>query len=416
MITPPLEKRYKPLPKDMYKKGEFIHYECQDPSAILDDDSGRNFFSLLCDGDDTLGIYDAAYNLTEIVEESNETSTAVTEVSESFTPINSSFEFPKCREICNNFYVGRVDFKAVNESVEVRAGDIAEFTCNEGYFIDGTDHFNRTIISQCRDDGTFTPTISKCTPIPCTDEDITFVTPLNGIFMTDAEDEISFGESITFECTDEDKVPNEIGVPELEVRCLLGGHFEVPQWPQEPGCVYTCSNFPNVPKMKKVSNEPVLVGRAIEYICRNSKKVPNTGERFYINCTEAGEGTFEGELENFPGDDWPECEIGCVDFPLIENFKPVDRMFKLPNDTTIYECAKSGLIPHTNESLVLQCLENGTFIPMSEAPKCVRPDTCRQPEFPTHPQYIVAFEEKVSYNFDDWIKVYTIPNQHAANT
>ena len=55
MITPPLDKRYKPLPKDMYKKGEFLHYECQDPSAILDDDSGRNFFSLLCAGEDTLG-------------------------------------------------------------------------------------------------------------------------------------------------------------------------------------------------------------------------------------------------------------------------------------------------------------------------------------------------------------------------
>ena len=169
--------------------------------------------------------------------------------------------------------------------------------------------------------------------------------------------------------------------------------------------MYTCNNFPNVPKMKKVSNEPVLVGRAIEYICKNGKKVPDTGERFFINCTEEGEGTFEGELDNFPGDDWPECVIGCVDFPAIENFKPVDRMFKLPNDTTIYECAKSGLIPHTNQSLVLKCLENGTFIPTTEAPKCVRPDTCRQPDFPTHPDYVVANEEKVSYNYDDKIEM-----------
>ena len=97
-----------------------------------------------------------------------------------------------------------------------------------------------------------------------------------------------------------------MGLPEIEVRCLLGGTFEVPEWPEDPGCVYTCNNFPNVPKMKKVSNEPVLVGRALEYICKNSKKVPDTGERFFINCTEEGEGTFEGELDNFPGDDWPD--------------------------------------------------------------------------------------------------------------
>ena len=63
------------------------------------------------------------------------------------------------------------------------------------------------------------------------DEDITEITPLTGIFMTDSEEETAFGETITFECTDEDKVPNEVGLAEIEVRCLLGGSFEVPQWP-----------------------------------------------------------------------------------------------------------------------------------------------------------------------------------------
>ncbi len=134
--------------------------------------------------------------------------------------------------------------------------------------------------------------------------------------------------------------------------------------------------------MKKVSNKPVLAGRAVEYVCRNEKKVPHTGERFFINCTSIGK--FEGELENFPSDDWPECVIGCVDFPEIETFKPVERMFKLPNDTIEYECANEGLIPHNGTNLVLECLENGTFVPTSAIPKCVRPDTLRLPDFPTH--------------------------------
>lgn len=155
--------------------------------------------------------------------------------------------------------------------------------------------------------------------------------------------------------------------------------------------------------MKQVSKTPVLAGHAIEYICRNDKKVPHTGERFFINCTDIGK--FEGELENFPGDDWPDCVIGCVDFPTIENFKVIDDMFKLPNDTTEYDCAKTGLIPHTGENLVMSCLENGTFVNTTTIPKCVRPDTCRQPIFPTHPDYVLANEEKVAYNQGEDIEV-----------
>ena len=39
-------------------ENEFIYYECADSNSILDDDSGRNFFPLLCKGDDILGIFD----------------------------------------------------------------------------------------------------------------------------------------------------------------------------------------------------------------------------------------------------------------------------------------------------------------------------------------------------------------------
>ena len=107
----------------------------------------------------------------------------------------------------------------------------------------------------------------------------------------------------------------------------------------------------------------------------------------------------------FPGDDWPECVIGCVDFPAIENFKSTDRMFKLPNDTVMYDCAKTGLIPHTGENLNLLCLENGTFVPTTDIPKCVRSDTCRQPDFPTHINYDLYNDDKVAYNHDEYIQV-----------
>ena len=64
--VPDPSKRYKPLvAQSVFKKGQFIHYECAEPSAILDDHSGRNYFSLFCDGEDSLGVYSPAYNLTQ---------------------------------------------------------------------------------------------------------------------------------------------------------------------------------------------------------------------------------------------------------------------------------------------------------------------------------------------------------------
>lgn len=177
----------------------------------------------------------------------------------------------------------------------------------------------------------------------------------------------------------------------------------MPDWPDDPGCVYTCNNFPNVPQMKKVSSLPVLAGRRIEYVCKKSFKIPNTGDRFFINCTDSGK--FDGELLNFPGDDWPSCVIGCVEFPDIDNFKPSSREYKLPNDTTEYVCSKAGLVPHTGQNLILNCLENGTFVPTTEIPKCVRPDTCREPSFPNHPRYELNDTSRVAYNYGEMIEM-----------
>ena len=55
-----------------------------------------------------------------------------------YTPINDTFEFPKCRRKCSSFYIGRSDFTVVNDSIEYRAGDFAEFACDEGYYIEGS--------------------------------------------------------------------------------------------------------------------------------------------------------------------------------------------------------------------------------------------------------------------------------------
>ena len=103
-----------------------------------------------------------------------------------------------------------------------------------------------------------------------------------------------------------------------------------------------------------------MAGRAVEYKCRNNKKVPHTGDRFFLDCLANGEnGKFIGEVAddvnytlfrdirfdqiftkklifqvyegNYNGAAWmeltPECVIGCVDFPQIENFKYFSKFF-----------------------------------------------------------------------------------------
>ena len=114
---------------------------------------------------------------------------------------------------------------------------------------------------------------------------------------------------------------------------------------------------------------------------------------------------FAGEKENYEGVVYPACVTGCVIFPEVENYKPLDKHYRLPNDTIDYGCSKLGLMPHTGENLTLSCLENGTFVVTTQIPKCVRPETCREPFFPTHPRYVLANEDKVAYNHGDYIEV-----------
>ena len=152
---------FKALSQSLYSEGESIYFKCSDPNAILDDNSGRNFFPLECKGDDVLGFYqnilvpvleeiNGTVDTNQTTDVSNQTSVANQtnidnntteapiqfETVETFVSINDSFEFPKCRRQCTQFYVGRLDFEAVDDTVEVRAGDIAEFSCKEGYYID----------------------------------------------------------------------------------------------------------------------------------------------------------------------------------------------------------------------------------------------------------------------------------------
>ena len=52
---PDSTKLFKPLSQNLYIQGESIFYECADPSAVLDDESGRNYFPLECQGEDVIG-------------------------------------------------------------------------------------------------------------------------------------------------------------------------------------------------------------------------------------------------------------------------------------------------------------------------------------------------------------------------
>ena len=94
---------------------------------------------------------------------------------------------------------------------------------------------------------------------------------------------------------------------------------------------------------------------------------------------------------------WPTCTVGCVDLPVIDGFLPVEDKPLLPDQSFEYKCAISSLIPHSGKNIVINCLKNGTFDVVSEIPVCVPKKTCREPIFPTHPNYVVANPKKVSY-------------------
>ena len=58
-----------------------------------------------------------------------------------------------------------------------------------------------------------------------------YVTPITGTFFTaETAEIIEKDDTITFECINEDKVPNN-GLDDIEVRCLQGGWFDTPDWP-----------------------------------------------------------------------------------------------------------------------------------------------------------------------------------------
>lgn len=154
--SPPEDKGYKSLSKDDFAQGEFMYFECQDPSAILEDNTGRNYFPLYCAGVDGVGYFSRptaaelgnnTTSMTNQTEATNQTLTSTNQTMtttnqtnddvETFVPLENPNQYPKCRKLCKNFYVGRLDFKAVNDSLEVRSGDLAEFSCKEGYFIEG---------------------------------------------------------------------------------------------------------------------------------------------------------------------------------------------------------------------------------------------------------------------------------------
>lgn len=148
---PATAKGFKSLNKAFYTEGEYIYFKCKEPTAVLDDDSGRNYFPLHCVGEEEVGYYtkamtpepletdDTNNTVSNQTSASNETSSNNSTTSNPiFVPVNETFEFPKCRARCKNFYVGRLDFKALDETLEVRAGDVAEFSCKEGYFIEAS--------------------------------------------------------------------------------------------------------------------------------------------------------------------------------------------------------------------------------------------------------------------------------------
>lgn len=78
----------------------------------------------------------------------------------------------------------------------------------------------------------------------------------------------SIGSSIYFTCTDKNKVPNS-GSDSVEASCQIGGNFTVVGgWPPDPGCVSTCTNFANIPNMRRTSGLPVLANRCVANIIK----------------------------------------------------------------------------------------------------------------------------------------------------
>jgi len=114
--------------------GDSIFYGCKIDGAILSDDSGLSSFEVVCDG-------------TEWKTRQPGGSLAVLDTG----------SFPTCLAVCSDFDVGKqYTLKSPDPAanVTVRTGDLAEFECDEGFYVSGTSDFSVSSITRaCQWDG-----------------------------------------------------------------------------------------------------------------------------------------------------------------------------------------------------------------------------------------------------------------------
>ncbi len=102
--------------------GDYIVYECVDPDALLSDGSGLTAYAVWCDGGDWK-----------------------TGSPGSLVPLDES-AFPTCQSICTDFELGDKYTYITPPAPEdgsplvVRSGDISEWQCDFGHYIDGSDY------------------------------------------------------------------------------------------------------------------------------------------------------------------------------------------------------------------------------------------------------------------------------------
>ena len=135
----------------------FRYYESMlVPVVVLEEEQGNGSIALnqTTDANDTSTANQTEANNQTIANQTtidgntNETMPVQFEVQQVWVSINESFEFPKCRKQCSSFYVGRLDFEAVDDTMEVRAGDVAEFACKEGFYVEAPEPvYNQLYIS-----------------------------------------------------------------------------------------------------------------------------------------------------------------------------------------------------------------------------------------------------------------------------
>ncbi len=184
--TPDSKARFKPITVTEVADGNNLYFVCEDPEAILSDGSNLNAYTLTCDGEDWK-VGDAAFDPDS---------------------------FPKCLSICKDTDIGDkftyVPPSGVDEAtIVIRTGDLADWECADGYYVEGTSDYTRTTVQkECQSDGTFPDQIEKCRQIPCDQADIEAVTPVEGDFVTIATGETPVNTEIQFTCTDDTKVVN----------------------------------------------------------------------------------------------------------------------------------------------------------------------------------------------------------------